>query len=241
MTNIFNSFLYQPLFNALIFLYNFIPGHNFGLAIIVLTIIIRLVLYPLMAQSIKSQKILNELQPKIQAIQKQHAKDKEKQTKAMMELYQKEKFNPFGGCLPLLIQLPILFALYRVFLYGFHPEHLYSFVANPGNINQIFLSIDLASPNLILAVLAGVLQLIQSRMIMPMSAKQQNKDQMAQITGAMQKQMVYFMPLFTVFILFRLPSAIGLYWVATTVFSIVQQYLIYSPLKKESPLVDKKI
>ncbi len=230
--NIFNLILYQPLFNALVFLYAFLPGHDFGIAIIVLTAAIRLVLYPLMAQSIRSQKILNELQPKIQEIQKQYQNDKQKLAKATMELYQKEKFNPFGGCLPLLIQLPILIALYQVFWKGFQAEQLkflYSFVPNIGAIDPMFLGlINLTQPNIVFAILAGVLQFVQSKMMMPQMKKQQQKnDQMAQFSGAMQKQMIYLLPLFTVFILWKLPSAVGLYWLVTTLFSIVQQYLIY--------------
>jgi YidC/Oxa1 family membrane protein insertase len=234
ISEIFNTILYQPLFNALILLYEYIPGHDFGIAIIVLTVLIRMALYPLMAQSIRSQKILNELQPKIQEIQKQHADDKEKQGRAMMELYQKEKFNPFGGCLPLLLQFPLLIALYQVFWRGFQPEQLsflYGFVQNPGAIDAMFFNIiDLAKPNITFAFLAGVLQFVQSKMIMP-AQKQQQNSQMSQFSGMMQKQMLYFMPLFTVFILWKLPAAIGLYWVVTTIFSIIQQRIIYSPSK----------
>jgi YidC/Oxa1 family membrane protein insertase len=241
MVNFFNVFLYQPLFNALIFLYAFLPGHDFGVAIIILTLLIRLALYPLMAQSIKSQKILNELQPKIQEIQKKYKDDKQAQAKATMELYQQEKFNPFGGCLPLLVQLPILWALYRVFWQGFGVEHfnlIYSFVPHPAVINQTFLGlVDLSQANIIFAILAGVLQYVQSKMVLPKTLKNQavNQDQMSQMTNIMQKQMVFMMPLFTVFILWKLPAAIGLYWMATTLFSIVQQYLIYKkPITKNA-------
>jgi YidC/Oxa1 family membrane protein insertase len=234
ISSLFNTILYQPLFNALILLYEYIPGHDFGIAVIVLTTLIRFALYPLMAQSIKSQKVLNELQPKIQEIQKQHASDKEKQGKAMMELYKQEKFNPFGGCLPLLVQFPILIALYQVFWRGFKPEQLnflYDFVQNPGVINSTFLGlINLDKPNIIFAFLAGILQFFQSKMIMPVQ-QQQQKGQMSQFSGIMQKQMLYFMPLFTVFILWKLPAAIGLYWIVTTIFSIIQQKIIYSPSK----------
>jgi YidC/Oxa1 family membrane protein insertase len=240
ISNIFNLILYQPLFNALIFLYIYLPGHDFGVAIIILTLAIRFALYPLMAQSIRSQKILSELQPKIQEIQKKYQNDKQQQAKATMELYQQEKFNPFGGCLPLLVQLPILLALYRVFWHGFQPERLsslYNFMPNPGTINPMFLGlINLSQPSIILAVLAGIAQFIQSKMTLP-QAKSQNssKDQMAQVSNMMQKQMIYFLPLFTVFILWKMPSAVGVYWLATTLFSIVQQYLIYKkPMTKNA-------
>lgn len=236
ITNLFNVLLYQPLFNALVILYVYLPGHDFGVAVIVLTLLIRFALYPLMAQSIRSQKTLSELQPKIQEIQKKYKDNKQEQGRAMMELYQREKFNPFSGCLPLLVQLPILWALYRVFWKGFDPDHfdfIYSFLPHPDSINQTFFGlVDLSAPNIVFAVLAGILQFVQSKMILPKSKNQSSgQDQMSQMSNMMQKQMVFMMPLFTVFILWKLPSAIGLYWITTTLFSIVQQYLIYKPAK----------
>lgn len=235
ISNIFNAFLYQPLFNALILLYIYLPGHDFGVAVIVLTVLIRFLLYPLMAQSIKSQKILSELQPKIQEIQKKYADDKEKQSRAMMELYKKEKFNPFGGCLPLLVQLPLLIALYQVFWRGFKIEQLnflYNFVPNPGAINPMFLGImNLAEPSISLAVLAGISQFLQSKMTMPKLSQSPQKGQMGQFSQIMQKQMLYFFPIFTVFILWKMPAAIGLYWTVSTLFSIAQQYIIYKPTR----------
>jgi len=230
----FNTILYQPLFNALVFLYEYLPGHDFGVAVIVLTVIIRLILYPLMIKSIRSQKILSELQPKIQEIQQKYKNDKEKQTKEMMALYQKEKINPFGGCLPLLVQLPILIALYRVFWKGLQPgamSLLYSFVPNPGAIDPTFLGIiNLGQGNVALAIVAGITQFIQSKMLMPKNKKkEQGRGQRGQFSEMMQKQMLYFFPIFTVLILLRLPSAIAVYWIVTALFSIGQQYLVFKP------------
>jgi len=231
----FNTILYQPLFNALVLLYLYLPGHDFGIAVIVLTVIIRIILYPLMIKSIRSQKILSDLQPKVQEIQRKYKDDKEKQSKELMALYQKEKINPFGGCLPPLIQLPILIALYRVFWKGLQPEAmsmLYNFVPNPGAIDPTFLGfINLAAPSLIFAILAGITQFFQSKMLMTQKTDGKG-DQMGQLSNMMQKQMLYFFPIFTVFILWRLPSAIGLYWTITALFSIGQQYLILKPLNK---------
>lgn len=234
--NAFNAILYQPLFNALVFLYQYLPGKDFGVAVIVLTVLIRVALYPLMAKSIRSQKALSELQPKIKEVQQNFKDDKEKQAKAMVELYQKEKINPFGGCLPLLLQLPILIALFRVFWKGLDPgamSHLYSFVPNPGAIDPTFFGlINLAEASLVLAVLAGITQFFQSKMLMPKMKKNDKQEgQMAQFSEMMQKQMLYLFPIFTVFILWRLPSAIGLYWIVTALFSIGQQYLILNKVK----------
>ena len=231
--NFFNTILYQPLFNGLILLYQYLPGNDFGVAVIVLTILIRLILYPLMVQSIKSQKVLSELQPKIQEIQSKHKGDKERQAKEMIELYQKEKINPLGGCLPLLFQLPILIALYQVFWKGLRPEamvNLYSFIPNPGSIDPTFFGlINLGQGSLVLAVLAGITQFFQTKMITPKTGKIKKGDQMAQFSVIMQKQMLYFFPILTVFILWHLPAAIALYWTVSTLFSIGQQYLIYKP------------
>lgn len=238
--NIFNVVLYQPLFNALVFLYKYLPGHDFGIAVIVLTLIIRLLLYPLMTQSIKSQKVLSDLQPKIQEIQSKYKNDKEKQSRAMMEIYQKEKINPFGGCLPLLVQLPILIALYQVFWKGFRPEQLdklYGFISSPGQIDPHFFGvINLGEASIALALLAGIAQFFQTKMMTPKTKKtQQKKDQISQFSNIMQKQMLYFFPLFTVFILWRLPAAIAVYWIITALFSIGQQYLVFAKRTSADP------
>ncbi|MDD5144602.1 MAG: YidC/Oxa1 family membrane protein insertase [Candidatus Pacebacteria bacterium] len=234
---IFITVLYQPLFNALVFLYQYLPGKDFGVAIIVLTLLIRILVYPLMVKSLKSQKQGMELQPKIKEIQNKYKDDKEKQTKALMELYQKEKINPFGGCLPLLVQLPILIALYRVFWRGLDPgtlNYLYSFVPNPGVIDPNFIGlINLSQPNMVITVIAGFLQFLQGKMFAPKmggSSGDGKKDLMSDI---MKKQTIYFFPLITVVFLFRLPSAIGIYWIVTTLFSIGQQYFIFKQKKNE--------
>ena len=232
--NAFNVILYQPLFNALILLYDYIPGHDFGVAVIALTILIKFVLYPLGAQAIRSQKALSELQPKMKALQEKFKNNKEEQTKAVMELYKQEKINPLSGCLPLLVQLPILIALFQVFWRGFGEERfhfLYSFVPYPGQINTTFFGlVDLAEASIALALLTGVAQFIQTKMITP---KQKTaKKGASDFSSMMQKQMLYFFPVFTIFILWRLPSAVALYWLVTTLFTIGQQYIM---MRKHDP------
>lgn len=235
----FNTILYQPLFNALVFLYQYIPGRDFGIAVISLTLIIRVIFYPLMAKSIKSQKVMSEIQPKVQEIQKKYKDDKEKQAKETMALYKKEKVNPLGGCLPILIQLPILIALYRVFWKGLQPEtmdFLYSFVPNPGTIDPTFLGIiNLAEASILLAIIAGISQFFQTKTLMPKTKQPVSQGgQMAQFSGMMQKQMLYFFPILTVFILWRLPSAIGIYWIVTALFTVLQQHLVMRKPKEQT-------
>lgn len=237
LINFFYITLYQPLFNCLVLLYNYVPGHDFGIAIIILTLIIRVILYPLSIKAVNSQKSLQKLQPKIQEIQKKYKEDKEKLAKETLDLYKKEKINPFSGLLLALIQLPILIALYRVFWQGLNPDeliNLYQFVPNPGQINSFFLYIiDLSKPNLVLAILAGLTQYYQTKMLLPkkgiLNKKQNEGPDFSQI---MQKQMVYFFPIITIIILLGLPSALGLYWTASGIFSIIQQYFILKQDKK---------
>ena len=235
LVNSFNIVLYKPLFNSLVFLYNIIPGHDFGIAIILLTIIIRVILYPIAIKAINSQKALQKIQPKIQEAQKKYKDDKEKQAKEVMEIYKQEKINPFSGLLLALIQLPILIALYRVFWNGLNPKelaNLYSFILNPVKINFLFLNIiDLSKPNIYLAILAGASQYFQTKMLLPKIKKDGDKN--SEFADMMQKQMTYFLPVFTVIILFRLPSALGLYWTASGIFSIIQQYFILKKQKND--------
>ena len=114
MSLFFNEVVYRPIYNFLIFTYNIIPFHDFGIAIIIVTIILKLILVPLSRKQIESQKKMQEIQPKIKAIQEKYKGNKEKQTKAMMDFYKENKTNPFSGCLPTIFQLVFLIAIYRV-------------------------------------------------------------------------------------------------------------------------------
>ncbi len=228
LINIFDLFLYRPIFNFLVLVYDYFPLHDFGLSIIIVTIIIRFALYPLSVKALNSQRVIQKLQPKINEIQKKYKNDKEKQAQETLELYRKEKINPFSGLFLIMVQLPILIALYRVFSFGLKPEellHLYSFIPNPGHINPLFLGlIDLSGPNIVFAVLAGLAQFVQTKMLLPKTDKNQKKSN--DVSSMVQKQMVYFFPFITIAILFKLPSALGLYWIVSGVFSVIQQYLI---------------
>lgn len=238
LTQFFYVVLYQPLFNLLIVFYQYLPGKDFGIAIICLTLFIKILLYPLGVKAIKIQKTLQDLQPKIKEVQEKYKEDKQKQATEMMALYQKEKINPFASLLVSLVQIPILIALWRVFWGGFGPEKMssvYSFLTAPSSMNPVFLGfLNLNNPSIYLAILAGICQFYQTKTMMPQGPKpkQVKKDASSQVSSIMEKQMLYFFPLFTVFILWKLPAAIGLYWVVTSLFSAIQQYLLLKPKDK---------
>ncbi|MCK5332756.1 YidC/Oxa1 family membrane protein insertase [Candidatus Parcubacteria bacterium] len=244
---IFNL-IYYPLFNLMIFFYNIVPGNDIGIAIILLTLLVRFVLYPMNSKSIKSQKKLQEIQPLMKEIQTKYKDNKEKQAKKLMELYQKHKINPLSGCLPILIQLPILIALYRVFLNGFKDESLaivYPFITNPGHLDPMFMGlVNLSETNLPLALMAGILQFFQTKMLMGNKSKdkkteednkEKTKEEKTQdFAQSMTKQMMYILPVMTFFFAMTFPSGLALYWVVTTLFAIIQQFLIIKKQDRES-------
>ncbi len=227
MKNLFNTILIYPLLNLLVFFYHYIP--DIGIVIILITILVRLILLPSFHKSLKHQKALTALQPKMDEIKHKYKDDKEQQAKAMMELYSVHKVNPVSSCLPLLLQLPILIALYQVFirsLNGSVLQGLYSFVPNPGTINPMFLNwLNLAHPNIILGVIAGAAQYIQARMMLP---KTPPTDATAKM---MSYQTLYFLPAITILLAARFPAGLAIYWIVTTMFGIGQQYYI---LRKEA-------
>jgi len=237
MIGIYNSLIYQPLFNLLIWLYNVVPAHDIGIAIILLTVVIKLILYPFSLQSIRAQKSMQSLQPKLEEIKVKYKDNKEKLSMEMMSLYKKEKVNPFSSCLPILIQFPFLIAVFQILRNGLSNgsfDMLYPFVNNPGEIQTLFLGFwDLSQPQIILAVLAGLAQYWQASMLMT-SKPLQGKDGKP-ITGAkdenmmamMNKQMKYFMPIFTVFIAATLPGGLALYWLVMTGLTVLQQWLSF--------------
>jgi len=223
---LFNIILYQPLFNGLIFLYNVVPGHDMGVSIIILTALIRLILWPLTDKSIKNQEVLTKIQPRIEEIKKKFKNNKEEQTKALMKLYSENKINPLAGFLPLLIQIPIIIALWRVFLNSFtlNLNSLYSFIPAPVRVQSVFLGlVDLSHKSVVLAILAGVLQYFQTKMIMPAQTKGKPAGA-SDFSQIMSKQMLYFGPILSVIIFWSLPAALALYWIVVTLLTLLQQY-----------------
>ena len=245
MMQILIVIFYQPLLNLLIFIYNVVPGHDMGVAIIIITILIKLALYPFGTKSIKAQKAMSELQPKIDALKKEYKDDKQKQAQELMKLYKEEKISPFSSCLPLLIQLPFLIAIYQVFRVGLANGDLsllYPFIHSPGTINTLaFGFLDLSKSNWILALLAGAAQFWQAKMFVikkPAIKSDGSKDE--NMMAMMNKQMLYMMPIVTIIIGISLPSGLVLYWLITTVVTALQQLITLRHIKsqKKDPIIE---
>jgi len=240
MGSIFVAIVYQPIFNLLVALYNVIPGSDIGLAIIALTIIVRLLLWPLSAKALRSQKALSILQPKVEALKKEYAgKSQEELGRALMALYSKEKVSPVSSCLPLVLQRIVLIPLYQAMANGLKSSGfnlLYPFIVNPGTIDPKFLGlVDLAAPSIPFAILCGVTQFFQAKM---MSTKPQphvsgSKDE--EMLAKMNKQMLYLMPALMVFIGWKLPGGLTLYIIVTNLISILQQWLTLRKRRNGTP------
>lgn len=237
---LFNTIFYEPIYNLLVFIYNTVPGQDLGVSIIIITLIIKLVLYIPSKKSIKSQKELASLQPEIDELKEKYKNDKDKMGPELMALYKRKGISPFASCLPMLIQLPFLFAIYRVFFNGLTNDHamdaLYSFVANPGTLNHVaFGFLNLADKSIWLAVLAGLAQFWQSKMLMNKKKGQPSG------MGGMGAQMTYVMPVITIIIGSRFPAGLTFYWLLSTLFSVAQQYMVLGVRKKKAvEVVDQK-
>ncbi len=231
---LFHAIVFDPIFNLLIGLYDIVPGKDIGIAIILLTVIVKLVMWPLSASALRSQKALADLQPKINELKKKYpAKDQQEElAKATMALYSEEKVNPAASCLPVLIQLPVFIGLYRALSDSLKSggfEYLYSFVPHPGVIHPaLFGVIDLAKPNIMLALCAGATQYVQAKMMVSRPQPKGTpgaKDE--EMLAVMNKQMVYMMPVLTVVLGWKLPGGLALYWFVMNLLTVFQQYVFF--------------
>lgn len=241
LTIIWNTVLYHPLINALAFLVSIIPGGDVGLAVIILTILVKVILFPFSQKAIKNQAAMNMLAPELDKIKKSGA-SKEEQAKLTFELYKKHKTNPFSGCLLVLVQIPIIFALYFVFYKGinFDSGVLYSFVHIPAKMNMLFLGfLDIGVKSLPLAILAGVSQFLQAYyMPKPATPSAGGGDFAQSFAKSMQMQMKYVFPLLITWIAYSISGAVALYWITSNMFAVGQQIYVNKTEKKE---LDKEV
>jgi YidC/Oxa1 family membrane protein insertase len=230
MKSLFHTLFYQPMYNLLVFLVDSIPGGNIGLAVVILTILIKLALFPLSQKSITAQAKMRKIEPEMKKIKEKH-KDQKEQAEKIMQLYKEHNLNPFSGCFLILLQLPVIFALYYVFLEGFKfdTDILYSFVSVPESVNLYFLGIDLAGKSMILALVAGVSQYFQIKLAMPATAPIEKGKELTfqeEFTRNMSVQMKYIFPPMVFFIAYTISSAIALYWVVSNIFAILQELYV---------------
>ncbi len=217
LVGIWNNFFYEPILWLLTILYN-LSFQNLGLAIIMVTVLIRVALLPLILPSLRSAKKMQDLQPQMANLKQRYGHDKKRHTQEQLRLYKQHGINPAAGCLPNLVQILFLIALYQVF-----------FSTLSSGFNREFLIWDLTKKDstLILPILAGISQLILSKMMLPKNRTPvKGQGGMEEAVYSMQSQMLYLFPIMTVVIGWQFPSGLVLYWAVTTIFSIIQQYAV---------------
>lgn len=209
------TFISRPLLWSLNFIYSFIP--NYGIAIILLSILIKVLLYPLTKKGLVSMQRMRQLQPELKKLQEKYEDDKEKLNQKMMEFYQENDLNPLGGCLPMLLQLPIFVALYRMLEYSIELRgaHFMLWVTDLSH----------KDPYYILPVVMGIIMFFQQKYTMTASP-------MGGTTGQQQKLMVYFMPVMFVFLFMNFPVGLVLYWMTNSLMTLIQYALIYRSLEE---------
>lgn len=230
----FKATLYKPLFNLLAYFAYLVPGHSIGWAIIGLTLLVRALLWVPSVRALRSPLQLRQYQDEIKAIQEKFKDDRAAQAQATMAFYRQKGVNPLSGCLPALIQLPIIIILYQVFIAGLNnirPDLIYPFTPHLDTINPYFFGIDLSKPDrIVMPLLAAAGQFAQSfsySKLNPASANKKANDPAAM----MNKQMLYLFPAMTYFIALSLPAGLALYWIATSLFSLVQQVVVVRSFK----------
>jgi YidC/Oxa1 family membrane protein insertase len=231
MKSFFNTFFYDPMYNALVFLVGVLPGESVGLAVITLTILVKFILFPLAHKSTTTQARMRAIEPHIKKIKEKHKDDQQAQARATMELYKEHGVNPFSGCFLMLLQLPVIFALYFVFFDGmkFNQDILYSFILLPEHMNMVFFGTDLAAKSIPFAFIAAVTQYFQIKLSIPTPAKAAEGVKPSfqeEFSRSMAVQMKYVFPVLVFFIAYTISSAVALYWIVSNAFSICHELYV---------------
>ncbi len=228
MSFIYHTFFFDPLYNLMVLLLSHLTWLDAGVVVIILTVLVRLIMFPLSRKAVVTQMRMNEVAPELEEIKAKFKDKPEEQAKQTLALYQKYKINPFAGVLVIIIQIPLIFALYRIFLHftEVRTDILYSFVTAPQSINTHFIGlIDISQSSIILALLAALSTFLQLY-LSPVNKKADPKAKTSDFAQVMQTQMKYFFPVMVFFISYKISAVIALYWLTTNLFSVAQEIVI---------------
>lgn len=243
MMALLKTIFYVPLYNGLIFLIDVIPGASVGAAVIVLTVIIKLILFPLSYKASKFQYEMKAHEADINRLKERYKSDRQAQGKAILEFYKEKGINPFAGIMPLFIQIPIVIALYYVFYRGglpsVDPSLLYSTIPVP-DVSMQFLGLDIGQKSILLAVLVGVSQLLQGHLAMPPAPPKSDKPSFGEdLARGMQLQMKYVLPVVMAFVSYAVSGAVALYFITSNLFTVCQELYLRRILRKQGHITHK--
>lgn len=236
---IYNTFFYRPLYNALIFLTAIIPGHDLGLAVVLLTLLVKVLLVPISHKTMKTQRKLKELEPAMSEVKETYKNDKQEQAVKIMDLYREHNVNPFSGVLLMFIQLPIILALFFVFNSGIDlsSTDVYSFIVKPPLIShKLFGLMDLGQKSIFLSFLVGLTQFFQAKLSLPPTSPKNNKEGGDSFGDSLAKsmnfQIKFILPIFIMFISYGMNTAVSIYWIVNNVFTIVHELYVKRKAEK---------
>lgn len=240
LSNLFSLLIYNPLYNGLVFFVDILPGGDLGFALIFLTLLVKLILFPISLNAVRTQMIMREIEEPLKEIKEKYKDDRQVQAQKTMELYREKGLNPFSSIALIFLQLPIIFGLYFVFAKGgfpsVDPTLLYPFISIPEHMNINFLGlIDLTEKSMVLAALAGATQFLQTKLSLPplkprVEGEASFKDDFAR---SFQLQMRYILPIVVTVVAYIISAAIALYWLTSNLFMIAQELYIRRKVKRE--------
>lgn len=238
MSSIYHTIFFDPLYNSLVLLSQIIPRADAGIVVVVLTIIVRFIIYPLSKKAVLTQLHMSAIAPDLEKIKDRYKDNKEEQARQTLQLYKDKKVNPFSGIFVILIQIPIIIALYQIFLKAGFPTvdttYLYSFIQAPEYINPVFLGLDITKKSWLLALFAAITSFLQFRISMRGNKKPKGDSFADNLNRSMQMQMKYFFPVLVFFFAYTISGVIALYWLTTNIFSIGQDLYIRKKFKPSS-------
>jgi len=235
----YTTFIYNPLYNGFVFLADLLPFFDAGIIIVIFTIIVKVILFPLSKKAVRTQAMMKMIEPELKSIKEKHKNDKQAQALETMKLYKEKKVNPFSSILLLFIQIPILWALYKIFYVGglstINADILYSFVHIPQSIDPNFLGfIDITHKNVYLAILAAISQYFQISLSTPNIPKKADGDGFQEnFARSMHMQMKYVLPVIILFVSYQVAGALALYWTTSNLFMIGQELYIRKQMARE--------
>lgn len=233
MSFLYHTFFFDPIYNFLMVLFRVVPWADAGIIVIILTVLVRFIIYPLSKKAILTQIKMGKISSDLARIKEKY-KNKEEQARQTLALYKEKGVNPFSGMLVIIIQIPIILALYQIFLHfpEINTSVLYSFITAPENINTKFLGlVEITQKNIIIAFLAALSTFFQFRISMKNQAVPQGTSFGDNLARSMQAQMKYVFPIIVFFISYNISGAIALYWLTTNLFSIGQELFVRTKLK----------
>ena len=239
ISNFFTNAVYNPLYNGLVFLINTVPYADVGIAVILLTIFVKFILFPLSIKAVRTQLSMRKLEPELKKIKEKHKKDQQELARQTMALYKENGVNPFSSILLIFIQIPIIFGLYWVFFKGGLPvintDILYSFVKEPSLVNMNFLGlVEVSERSAILAIFAGITQYFQIKLSLPPMKERPDKPSIKDdLARSFNIQMRYVMPFIVFFVSYAISAAIALYWTTSNLFSIGQEIFVRRNIREK--------